>query len=99
MRGVQGLSVQGFSYLRRKLSGDNFPRCKLSGGQLSGGEIISGAAVLVRSCPGKNCPGAIVLRGNYLGGNCLRAIFQGGIVLFSCSGTPETLITKKYDLF
>ena len=47
-----------------QLSGDNFPRWELSGGQLSGGNC-QGAFVRGTIVLGENCP-----RSNCLGGNC-----------------------------
>ena len=56
MGDVQGLSVQGVNYHRRKLSECNF----------------LGATFLGGNCPGDICLGAIALGGNCLGGNCLE---------------------------
>ena len=54
MGDVQGSSVKGINYRRRKLSGCNF----------------LGAIFLSENCPGSNCPGVIVRRAIMLGSNC-----------------------------
>ena len=70
-----------------KLSGGNFPRRELYGGNCPG-VIVRGEIVLVGNCPGENVYETFVLGVNCLGGNCLGnncpgGNCPGGIALFA----------------
>ena len=77
MGDVQGSSLQGVTYPRRKFSGCNYLRAIFLGGNCPGVNCTEG------NCPGGNCLGAIVLGGscpgaNCPGGNCPRWQLSGG---------------------
>ena len=88
-----------------KLSGGNFPRRELYGGNCPG-VIVRGEIVLVGNCPGENVYETFVLGVNCLGGNCLGnncpgGNCPGGIALFAfiLQGYGWTLLPSQNRCF